>query len=571
MKARHASALIAALLTSLAAPASRAGVDDVIFRDGFEATQSHACVDKSVLSTFNFPSANGQIAGALVSSACLRLVDVAGTLTLDEPYRDAQLSINGAPFVDPPVVVANNDEVVIRAPAPNTIDDVSWVYLYDGDGNPIADFLIRTRNDVRAPMTFQVGPGRTYTELTQVADLLRAGDTVEVDGDHSYAPVEFERAGLPGLPITIRGLRINGQRPTIIGGTTTVSFRGAHHYRFENIDVTGGTQVCVRNEANDVVIQDSHVYNCVRHGILGSDNYSGSLAIDRVEVDHAGGVFAGENLKHPVYIATDRDRYPGSRLRVQHSYIHDYGGNGIKSRSERDEIYYNWIDTGTRPDGDVYYSIELNGYEEYASVPGINADVAGNVLIHRNVYGVRLGGDGTGNLRGRVRFVHNTLLFGAALDIYTPAIRWYDELETAYLANNVFARVGGSTVPLRIQRDDATWVNGSIAVAGTANWVPSGSDGIAAGYFPADWTGTVFGTGNPGYANLASFNTIDLAVQAASDIDGNASSDIDGPTGYEIPNPLAPLTYTVPATAPVSGAPLSAILRSGPADNIGAR
>ena len=46
----------------------------------------------------------------------------------------------------------------------------------------------------------------------------------------------------------------------------------------------------------------------------------------------------------------------------------------------------------------------------------------------------------------------------------------------------------------------------------------------------ADWIGTLFGTGNPGYANVASFDTIDLAVQASSDIDGNASSDLNGPT-----------------------------------------
>ena len=564
------TAAIFLLIVALSGAAVGAHAQDSVFRDGFEAVPNMTCVEKSVQSTFNFPSANGQDAGALVTSACLRLVDIAGTLTLDEPYRGAQFSINGGAWVDPPIVLANNDEIEIRASAPMAIDDVNWVYLYDG-GNAVADFLIRTRNDVRPATLFRVGPGRTYTELTQVADLLRAGDIVEVDGNQSYAPVEFQRAGLPASPITIRGIRVSGQRPEIDGGTITVSFRGAHHYVFENIDVTGGSEVCVRNEANDVTIRDSHVHDCTRHGILGADNYSGSLTIDRVEVDHAGGVFNGENLKHPVYIATDRDRYPGSRLRVQHSYIHDYGGNGIKSRSERDEIYYNWIDTGTRINGDVYYTVELNGYEEYESVPGINADVVGNVLVHRNVFGVRLGGDGTGNLRGRVRFVHNTLIVGSAFDQYTPVIRWFDSLESAYLANNVFTRINGDTTPLRIQRDDAVWVNGSIAVAGANNWVPSGSNSIAAGYFPDDWTGTVFGSGNPGYANLSGFDSLDLTVQAASDIDGTASADLDGPTGYEIPDPLAPLTFIAPATAPMSDSALSATARVGTADNIGAR
>ena len=219
----------------------------------------------------------------------------------------------------------------------------------------------------------------------------------------------------------------------------------------------------------------------------------------------------------------------------------------------------------------MYYTVELNGYEEYESVPGINADVVGNVLVHRNVFGVRLGGDGTGNLRGRVRFVHNTLIVGSAFDQYTPVIRWFDSLESAYLANNVFTRINGDTTPLRIQRDDAVWVNGSIAVAGANNWVPSGSNSIAAGYFPDDWTGTVFGSGNPGYANLSGFDSLDLTVQAASDIDGTASADLDGPTGYEIPDPLAPLTFIAPATAPMSDSALSAIPRAGTATNIGSR
>ncbi len=44
--------------------------------------------------------------------------------------------------------------------------------------------------------------------------------------------------------------------------------------------------------------------------------------------------------KHPIYIATDESAYPGSVFRMQHSYVHDaIGGNAVKTRAERNEIY----------------------------------------------------------------------------------------------------------------------------------------------------------------------------------------------------------------------------------------
>jgi hypothetical protein len=188
--------------------------------------------------------------------------------------------------------------------------------------------------------------------------------------------------------------------------------------------------------ANDITITQSYIHHCDRHGILGTDEGSGTLLLDRIEVSHAGGQPAGENLKHPVYVATDRDRYPNSKLKVMHSYIHDFEGNGIKSRSARNEIYYNWIEV---PDLTLaYYSIELPGFEAYQSVPGIDSDVVGNVLIHHGATGVRAGGDDTGVLRGRLRMVNNTLLFGEAFSDYTPAIRHYGVLDPIYLANNIF-------------------------------------------------------------------------------------------------------------------------------------
>ena len=48
--------------------------------------------------------------------------------------------------------------------------------------------------------------------------------------------------------------------------------------------------------------------------------------------------------------------HPGSVFRMEHCWVHDgNGGNGVKSRAERNEIYYNWIE------GSYYHELELIG------------------------------------------------------------------------------------------------------------------------------------------------------------------------------------------------------------------
>lgn len=72
---------------------------------------------------------------------------------------------------------------------------------------------------------YQVGPGRTYTTLQQVAAMLNPGDVVEVDGNATYpGDIVFTRPGTPAQPITVGGIRVNGQRPVLSGGTNTVTF-----------------------------------------------------------------------------------------------------------------------------------------------------------------------------------------------------------------------------------------------------------------------------------------------------------------------------------------------------------
>ena len=376
--------------------------------------------------------------------------------------------------------------------------------------------------------TLQVGPGRTYTSLQQVVGLVNPGDVVEVDGNFTYpGGVTFTRAGEAAKPITIRGIRVSGNRPVLSGGTNTVAFTtpwpytgpGADHYVFEGFDVTGGTARCIFHQANNLTIRDVVVHDCPAQGILGADEGSGSLLLEYTEVHHCG----NGTSQHQIYMATDEVHYPGSVFRMQHCYVHDgNGGNNVKSRAERNEIYYNWIE------GAFYHELELIGPDGgdggNPALEREDSDVVGNVLFKRNTfYVVRVGGDGTGETNGRYRFVNNTFLCGSS-----AAFRIFDGIESIEMHNNVFHREGGAVTVTRTA--EASWVAGE-QIAGSRNWVLSGASAV-----PTQWTGTVYGT-DPGFWDLAAN---DLRPAAGSPLLDEGTSAPSGPPGYPFPAPLFP-------------------------------
>src|SRR6185503_6192119 len=74
--------------------------------------------------------------------------------------------------------------------------------------------------------------------------------------------------------------------------------------------------------------------------------------LEYVEVHHCG----GGTGDHQIYMASDEVAHPGAVFRMQYCYVHDAnGGNSVKSRAERNEIYYNWIE------GALYHELELIG------------------------------------------------------------------------------------------------------------------------------------------------------------------------------------------------------------------
>jgi hypothetical protein len=396
-------------------------------------------------------------------------------------------------------------------------------------------------------VTYRVGPTQSYHTLQEITDLLQPGDSALVDGDTTYpGGVVFTEAGTSSLPIVIRGIRINNRRPVISGGTNTVQFEspwpcttGADHYRFEGFEVTGGSSRGIYHQADDLVIRDVLVRDCPMHGILGADQGSGTCLMEFVEVRDCG----SGSTRHQVYMATDEVNRPGSVFRMQFCYLHDArGGNNVKSRAERNEIYYNWVE------GAYYHELELIGPDPNGAPPGWtprlkreDSDVVGNVLRKRGtVYGndsnfavTRIGGDATGESHGRYRFVNNTIICGTG-----AVFRCFDSLESVEMHNNAFYRPGGGVNIMRVV--EANWTQDSAVISGSNNWVYQSAANI-----PAVWTGTILGM-DPGFRNYA---TADYRPDASSPMINAANNAPQSPTGFPFPSPLFPPIYHPPLRA----------------------
>ncbi len=377
--------------------------------------------------------------------------------------------------------------------------------------------------------TYRVGPDREYTELTALPPL-QPGDLVEVDGDHTYqGGVVFEGAGTASDPVVIRGLHRNAQRPHLDGGANTVEFR-ANHYVFEGFEITGGTSRCVFHHADDITIRDSVVHDCPQQGILGADDDSGDLTLEYVEVYHCG----SGTLDHQIYMATNEEDYPHAVFRMEHCYVHDgNGGHNVKSRAERNEIYYNWIE------GAYYHELELIGPDGSPDLYREDSDVACNVLRktgdNAGFYVIRVGGDGTGETNGRYRFVNNTIVLGPSGG--SAVFRLFDGLESIEMHNNLIVRDGG-TGAIDIYRDaEADWASGQEVMTGSNNWVLTGSSPI-----PSGWTRTLFGT-DPGLEDLSEYDLRPLADSPLVDAGDRAPA---SPAGFPFPDPLPACAYLPP-------------------------
>jgi hypothetical protein len=210
----------------------------------------------------------------------------------------------------------------------------------------------------------------------------------------------------------------------------------------------------------------------------------------------------------------------------------------VKSRANRNEIYYNWIEGG------FYHELELIGPDDgTGGTPGSpreDSDIVGNVLIKRSDFPslVRVGGDGTGQSWGRYRFVNNTFVVGHA---DASVIRAFHGLESIELHNNVFVSAAGAGFNL-IRTVEAEWRDGRV-IAGSNNWIQAGST------IPPELTGTVQGA-DPGFADLAANNLRPAAGSPLIDAGNGAPA---SPAAHPFIDPLFPPGAHPPQQAVAEG------------------
>ena len=236
---------------------------------------------------------------------------------------------------------------------------------------------------------------------------------------------------------------------------------------------------------------------------------------------------------------------------MQYCYVHDAnGGNSVKSRAERNEIYFNWIE------GAMYHELELIGPDPEGAASSWSvdlkredSDVVGNVL--RKTSDVVRGAHRRrrhGRTKGRYRFVNNTIITATGS---SAVFRLFDELESVEMHNNIIVTNGtGGPNVMRANAAEFMWVSG-VNIAGSNNWVMTGATNI-----PTQWTGTVSGA-SAGLTNLMS----DPRPAAGSPIANAGNASLLSPAGFAFPNPLWPPGFHPPLRALIPAG--SAMARPG--------
>ena len=390
--------------------------------------------------------------------------------------------------------------------------------------------------------TYLVGPGKTYAKLQDVADLLNPGDIVNVDGNATYpANVYIEQSGTVDKWITINGMQPpDGTRPVITGTGSYGINISADYIVLQGFEVNGGPKG-IGVFGDHITVRNCVIHGC-NHGLIGYGTGTGNVTVEYCEF-YGNGVPTGGATQHQIYMATDENAHPGSVFRLQYCYLHDgVEGDNVKSRSERNEIYYNWVERAGSsghglglfaPDPDDNDQVTIETARE-------DADVVGNVIIqHRNSC-ARIGGDAPGYpTNGRYRFVNNTFICtGSRVD----AIRTFNTIETLEMYNNViYATASGSDIRV-INDADGEWLHTPRSLAGSNNWVIANATRKPTAI---EWTATTSGSASP-FIDAASKNFHPLQGGALINAGATTTPTIDS---FPFPNPLFPPAFQPPQAA----------------------
>lgn len=416
-----------------------------------------------------FPSSVGVYAGEEVISSCLTLTGIDTFLIMES--KGVQVSINEQPFVEANgQKLKEGDSIRLKSLAPPKKRKGARVIVqFLEDGSSVAlkrmKYLLVWRiytSDMPSDQVYKVGPNSRYREVEDVLSLLHPGDTILLEAGATYKGfIAKNISGSKDAPITITSNAKKPQdRPRIMGNgggrrDWVVGLSASYFWHIENLIIEHG-DVCVRHEGAYTVIRDVLIRDC-HHGVLGTDQNSGSLTITHSEVVDSGGKVEGRAWGHAIYIATDRDRFPGSVFTLQNSFVHGNRGNAVKSRAEITRIEHNWLETSS--DEQSRYLIELIGYDAYDDSEPLYGYVDDNVLVHIGTqHSVRVGGDGTGSNRGPVSFKRNLFVFSK--DFSGTIFRIYHGLGSLDVTDSVFLLANSSSILIRDMLEPKQWTFG---------------------------------------------------------------------------------------------------------------
>lgn len=204
--------------------------------------------------------------------------------------------------------------------------------------------------------TYQVGPTRSYTVPSAVANLVADGDTVEIDavtylGDVArwYANNLYLKGVGDGYArLDANGNNAEGKAIWVVKGNNCI----IENIEFLNCTVPDNNGAGIRQEGKNVWIRHCYFHHN-EMGILAGDNTPSTITIETSEFAANG---YGDGYSHNVYINHV------DTLVFRYNYSHDMViGHTLKTRARHNYIYYNRI---TEENGNGSYTVDIpNGGE----------------------------------------------------------------------------------------------------------------------------------------------------------------------------------------------------------------
>ena len=273
---------------------------------------------------------------------------------------------------------------------------------------------------------YQVGPNKPYKRPSEVATIVRDGDTVEIDAGIYAGDVAVWRKH----NLTLRGvggyahLRADKQAAqgkaiwVIKGNNTTIE-----QIEFSGATVEDQNGAGIRLEGSDVVIRKCFFHDN-ENGILGG---GGEVLIEYSEFSHNG---YGDGQSHNIYISEKTGFFT-----LRFSYTHHASvGHNVKSRARENRILYNRI--MDEVDGRASYAIDLpNGGIAY---------IIGNLIqqgpLNENSTVLAYAPEGLRHPKNELYVVNNTFVNDYANTSRFIAVP--EGVAPVRVVNNIFVGIG---------------------------------------------------------------------------------------------------------------------------------